>query len=345
MPHPLDTQNMEGIIRRSPEQFAAGLRAATQVPLPSGPFAQVLVAGMGGSWMAGALVRDAGLSAVPIAIHRGYGIPQHLPPETLVIASSFSGNTEEPLSTYDAARAAGLSVLGVAAGGELERRCTSDGVPFVKIPADPPTMQPRSATGYGVGILTQILARTGLATPNAVNEIERLGAFLQNSMETARQQGEALVPVLTNTTPIVYASDRFPALAQIWKIKINENAKTPAFWNVFPELNHNEMIGWSKIGRSLGEGRTQPHGTFHVVLLRDADDHPRVQKRFDITLALLREKGIASSIVPITGTTLTEKMFSTLLIGDWASTALALAYGIDPSPIPMVEDLKKRLQE
>lgn len=345
MLHPLDRENMEGVIRRSPEQFTAGLNAAAQVPLPTGPFSRVLVAGMGGSWMAGALVRDAGLGTVPIVIHHGYGMPEHLPSDTLVIISSFSGNTEEPLSTYDAARAAGFSVVGVAVGGELERRCASDGVPLVKIPADPPTMQPRSATGYGVGILTQILARTGLATVNAMQEVERLGTFLQSCMEAARQQGEALVPTLKTATPVVYASDRFATVAHLWKIKMNENAKTPAFWNVFPELNHNEMVGWTQSGRSLGEGRSHPHGTFHVVLLRDADDHLRVQKRFDITLALLREKGISSSIVPITGTTLTEKMFSTLLIGDWASYQLALALGVDPSPIPMVEDLKRRLKE
>ncbi|TSC72590.1 MAG: glucose/mannose-6-phosphate isomerase [Parcubacteria group bacterium Gr01-1014_38] len=334
MPHPLDTQDMEGVIRRSPEQFAAGLRAAEGVRLSRGPFSQVILAGMGGSWMAGALVRDAGLSKAPITIHRGYGLPERVPSDTLVLASSFSGNTEETLSAYEAARAAGLSLIGVAAGGELEKRCTSAGVPFVKILADPPTMQPRSATGYGVGILVQILARIGLATADAVSTVERLGRFLAGSMESARQQGEALAAVLTAVTPIIYASDRFAAVAHLWKIKINENAKAPAFWNVFPELNHNEMIGWSFV-----------HGAFHVVLLRDANDHPRVQKRFDITLALLREKGIASTIVPITGTTLPEKVFSSLLVGDWASTALALAHGVDPSPVPMVEDLKKRLKD
>lgn len=333
MPHPLDTQNMEDVIRRSPEQFAAGLRAAEEVALPSGPFSAVLIAGMGGSWMAGALVRDVGLSKVPLTVHRGYELPEDVPPATLIVASSFSGNTEETLSVYEAARAAGRPVIGMAAGGELATRCISAQVPFVKIPAEPPTIQPRSATGYGVGIFTQILARAGLATTDAANEVKRLGGFLTSFMETARQQGEALAPALHGVTPLIYASDRFATLARIWKIKINENAKTPAFWNVFPELNHNEMIGW-----------TQPHGPFHVVLLRDADDHPRLQKRFDITLALLREKGISSSIIPITGTTLIEKTFSSLLLGDWASRALALALGTDPSPVPMVEDLKKRLK-
>lgn len=345
MPHPLDTQNMEQVIRQSPEQFAAGLRFAQEVTLPPGPFSTICVAGMGGSWMAGALVRDSGLARVPVSLHRGYDLPRTIPSDTLVIASSFSGNTEETLSAFEAARAAGLSVIGMAAGGELEKRCADAGVPFVKIVADPPAMQPRSATGYGVGILTQILAQLNLATAGTVSAVERLGTFLSEFMESARQQGEALAPALSAATPIVYASDRFATVAHLWKIKMNENAKTPAFWNVFPELNHNEMIGWTQSGRSLGEGRSHSSCAFHVILLRDGEDHPRVQKRFDITLALLREKGISSSIVPITGTTVLEKMCSSLLVGDWASTALALALGVDPSPVPMVEDLKNRLKE
>lgn len=339
MPHRLDRDNLEAVILRSPEQFAAG-RAAAQGGLPAealakwGSIQRVLVAGMGGSWMAGALFRDAGLAKVRIDMHRGYDLPPMPKKGTLVIASSFSGNTEETLSAYDAARTAGLPLIGIAAGGELEKRCAADGIPFVKIPADPPTMQPRYATGYGVGIFTRLLEALGLAEAGVRQAVEAVGAFLRNFMTTARERGEALVPKLQGVTPIIYASDRFASVARIWKIKINENAKTPAFWNVFPELNHNEMIGWSR-----------PQGKFHAVYLRAADEHPRVQKRFEITQALLREKGISASLVPIEGKNLAEQIFSTLLVGDWASYGLALAYGIDPSPVPMVEKLKKRLQQ
>lgn len=360
---------MESVIRRWPEQFRAGLRAAASVPADlsreasakwealakAGPFSSVLVAGMGASWMPGGLVQEAGLSTVPISIHRGYGLSDGLSVNTLVVVSSFSGNTEETLSAYDAAKAARLPLVGIAAGGELERWCATDGVPFVSIPADPPTMQPRSATGYTVGILVQLLSRLGLAAPNAVDTVEGLEERLGTFMDTARARGEKIADAITGATPVVYASDRFPTVARVWKIKFNENAKTPAFWNVFPELNHNEMIGWTQSGRpaprslgevgSLGEGRSNPHGAFHLVLLRDADDHPRVLKRFEITLALLRETGLPASIVPIEGSTMTEKIFSTLLVGDWASYTLALALGTDPSPVPMVEDLKRRLKE
>lgn len=338
MPHSLDRENMEAIIQRSPEQFRAGMRAAASVPVEAlaktGPIRRILFAGMGGSSMPGALVRDAGLSMVRIDLHQGYELPPGLAHGTLVVVSSYSGTTEESLSAYEAAKQAGLPVLGISVGGALETRCAADNIPFIKIPANPPTMQPRSATGYGVGIFTQLLASVGVAAAGAVAELERLRPALAARMDAARARGEALVPALRDATPIIYASDRFATVARILKIKINENAKTPAFWNVFPELNHNELSGW-----------TNPRGRFHVVLLRDADDHPQIQKRFEVTLALLRERGVSASVVPIEGDTLIEKFFSTLLVGDWASTALALALGVDPSPIPLVEDLKKRLTQ
>ena len=355
MPHPLDTENMEQVITDSPQQFRDGLRAATAVPwTPPGPLLNICLAGMGGSWMAGALLRDASALRVPCTIHRSYGLPVSATLQTLVIVSSHSGNTEEALSAYDEAQQRGLPVVAIAAGGELLKRAKMDGTPFVHIPAQPPTMQPRSATGYSVGILAGFLARLGLAKKDLPQDLEDLASHLESSMESLRTHGEAIAPTLTQVTPIVYASDAHATVARIWKIKINENAKTPAFWNVFPELNHNEMIGWSKTPRSRlpaeasakagGEGGTE-RSVFHIILLRDAGDDPRILKRMDITAALLHEWGIAATIVPIDGGTRLEKMFSTPLVGDWLSYRLALELGVDPSPVAMVEDLKRRLKE
>ena len=325
---------MEEVIRRSPEQFVAGMKAAERVSLPSGPLTHVLIAGMGGSWMGGQLIADAGLVTVPVLVHRNYDLPSLPSSRTLVIASSFSGNTEETLSAYAAARAAGFPLIGVAAGGELERRCAADGATFLKIPADPPSMQPRSATGYSVGIFAQIFTRLELATPGAVEALTALPVYLSSIMESARRRGGELALPLASMTPIVYGSAAFGTVAQIWKIKINENAKTPAFTNVFPELNHNEMIGW-----------TNPHGTFHALFLLEPDAHPRLRKRIESTAELLRPHGVSGTLVPIEGRTRLEQIFGTLLVGDWLSYALALALGVDPSPVQMVEDLKKRLKE
>ena len=269
MTAPLDPQDMAQIILRSPNQFQAGLKAAAKVKLPSGPCTNVLVAGMGGSWMAAALVAEAGLARVPIRIHRTYGLPAHLDrATTLVIASSFSGNTAETLSAYDKAHKAGFAVVGIAAGGKLRQRCEEDRVPFVCIPADPPTMQPRSATGYGVGILVRLLARCGLAVKGAVETVEGLAPYLTKRMPSARQQGKDLARRLFGRTPVIYASHNYATVAPIWKIKFNENAKTPAFWNVLPESNHNEMTGW-----------LNPQGRFHLVLLSDPEEDNRILDR------------------------------------------------------------------
>lgn len=325
---------MEDVITRSPVQLLAGLAAAQHVPLPAESVDAVVVAGMGGSWMAAQLVRDTGLAAVPLFIHRSYGLPGSLRGTSLVIASSYSGNTEETLSAYDAARSAGHPIVGIAAGGELERRCAADGVPFIRIPADPPTMQPRCATLYGVGILTETLARLSLTASDARERIRSLNGFLAASMAAARTRGEALAPAFTACTPVIYASDAYATVARIWKIKVNENAKTPAFWNVFPELNHNEFVGWAS-----------SRDPFHLLMLRDPEDHPRILQRMEITTALLRTIGVPATMVPIEGGTRLEKMFSTLLMGDWFSYRLALELGVDPSPVTMVEDLKKRLKD
>jgi len=330
MPHPLDKGNMEAIIRQSPAQFMEGWDAAAGLDSLGDGFTNVLLAGMGGSWMAGALVREAGLSKVPIHIHRTYGLPKRLRKEnTLVVASTFSGKTEEVISAYKTARDAGFALVGIATGEELAELCDRDGKPFVRIPADPEKIQPRSATGYTVGILTRLLAEHRLATEGAEDKIDSLKELLKASMESAHQLGRDLVPTLSQATPVVYAASQFETVARIWKIKFNENSKTPAFWNVFPELNHNELVGW-----------TDRRGPFHLVLLRDKADLPAIEKRFRNTAAILCEHGVSSSVIPIEGGSHVEKIFRTLLIGDWASYELALALGHDPTPVELVEKFK-----
>lgn len=332
MPHPLDTLDMETIIRHWPEQFSAGISAAGSVALPGGGFRQVLLAGMGGSWMAAAVLRDAGLVAVPLRIHRNYALPA-VDQDTLVVAYSFSGNTEETLSAYDAARAAGLPLVGVSFGGQLQQRCQRDGVPHVCIPADPPHMQPRSATGYGIGILLRLLSRLSLTVPGAEAMLLRAVERLQTFMPAARQQGRQIAQELYGQTPVVYSAPAMATVARIWKIKLNENAKTPAFWNVFPELNHNEMIGW-----------TRRFGPFRLVMLLDAEDDPRILARFRITQQILAEHGLQTTVFNVPEGSLPEKLLSTLLVGDWASYELALLVGVDPSPVQLVEEFKLRMR-
>ena len=148
----------------------------------------------------------------------------------------------------------------------------------------------------------------------------------------SENQGKKIAQKLIGKTPIIYAADKLRAIAMVWKIKINENAKTPAFYNVFPELNHNEMVGF-----------TLPQGKFHILTLLDKNDHPQVIKRMKITAKLYAQKGIETTLIEINKQDIFSLIFQTLLLGDWISYYLALAYKQDPTPVKMVEDLKKML--
>lgn len=331
----VDRSNMAEVIRQTPEQFQVGLDAAGDVDLPERRFTSLLVIGMGGSWMPAALIADAALARVPIYVHRSYGLPGGVDLDhALVVAYSFSGNTEEVLSAFDEACDRKLPVVGVAKGGDLQKRCREapGGAPFIRIPADPPDMQPRSATGYGVGILVALLDRLHVAAVAAAEQLVRLGQSLAEFMAEARERGRRIAENLHDATPVIYTTNRYATVAGICKIKFNENAKVPAFWNVLPELNHNEMVGW-----------TQPRGAYHCLFLSDPDAHPRVRRRETLTREVLRERGLESSLVPMRGRGVLERMFSTLLVADWASYELAVALGVDPTPVEMVEEFKKRL--
>ena len=144
--------------------------------------------------------------------------------------------------------------------------------------------------------------------------------------------GKNLARKLIGKTPIIHTTDKYKSIALVWKIKINENAKTPCYWNFYPELNHNEMVGY-----------TLPQGKFHIVTLLDPADNPKILKRMKITAPLLKARGIETTFFEMSGTDLFTKMFGTLLFGDWVSYYLALNYGQDPTPVDMVEDLKKAL--
>ena len=144
---------------------------------------------------------------------------------------------------------------------------------------------------------------------------------------------QTLAKKLVGKTPIIYAGTRFKSIANIWKIKINENAKTPAFWNYFPELNHNEMVGF-----------TNPQAKFFFVMLLDSEDHPQNIKRFAVMKDLMTKKGMEGEIVEVIGNNVFEKVFSALCLGDWTSYYLALEYGIDPTPVDMVEEFKELIK-
>lgn len=333
----LDKENLRQIIIDSAKQFSDGMNLAKDIKI-EGKFKSLEISGMGGSSLPANILRIY-LSSLyaknrtdkkrfGIFQNRFYTLPHEAYDNCLNFFASYSGNTEETIASLKEAIRHKLPSIGFATGGELVELCKKNNVPCVILPAG---IQPRYATGYFFAAMFQVLVNSGMVE-DKTNELVRLSAKLALDIKKFENQGKKLAKKLAGKTPIIYSSPRYKSIAMIWKIKFNENAKTPAFYNFFPELNHNEMVGF-----------TLPQGKFHIITLLDKQDHPQDIKRMQITAKLLRKKGIETTIIEMEDSNIFNTIFTTLLLGDWTSYYLALEYGQDPTPVDMVEDLKKQL--
>lgn len=335
-----DVHNLRGVILSESEQFEQGFKVAGSV-MVRGEFDAIVLSGMGGSALPGDVLsviiddieRRYSPQLEPLRVHvnRSYALPRLAYHNSLNFVCSHSGNTEEALSVLLEVIKHKLPVVGISSGGKLEETCQEHGVPHVKLPIPQESFQPRMATGHFVSVILHVLIESDLL-PDVRDELLKSAPELKQSVTESELLGKEIAETLVGKTPVVYASDKFKALAMIWKIKFNENAKTPAYWNAFPELNHNEMVGY-----------TQPQADFSMLLLRDHLDNERNKKRYDVFGEIMASRGFPVRVLDIPGSTIYTQIFNTLVLGDWVSYYLALAYGMDPTPVDMVEDFKKRL--
>ncbi len=299
-----------------------------------------LVCGMGGSAISGDMAAAVVPSAL-IAVNKGYSLPGWAAGvRPLVIAVSYSGNTEETRSAVDEALALELPVAVVAGGGALGELAAERDLPLVRVPTG---LQPRAALGYLAGGLLRLLESAGIA-PQQADALDEAASVVSELWGEGRsgpagQLALDLADGLAGRVSLVYGSSGLTApVAQRWKTQINENAKRPAFWSVLPELDHNEIVGWSALealtNRSVG-----------IVLLRDREEHPQVKRRFALTTSLI------SGSVPVVGEAWSQgdsrlaRVASLALIGDLVSVHLADQEGIDPVPVDIIEHLKVLLEE
>lgn len=321
---------MRDIILSQPSQITRSLEINKNIKAESACDG-IILAGLGGSAQPGDLLTALNLTTVPVIVHKSYDLPATPFKKPLVILSSHSGNTEETISAFHAAKQKGFGMLINTAGGQLATFAQEQNIPWSKI--DFPTMQPRHTLLASFTSIITALINSGLATDIRA-ELQALAQHLEAVIPTQEAAGHALAKKLANKTPVYYASQKLAFTAFNFKIQTNENVKTTAFWNYFPELNHNEMLGY-----------TQPKGSYHVVLLQDADDHPRIKARIEVTAELLQQWGTKVSTIEVKGTSLFEKIFTTVCFGLWTTSFLAETYGVDPVPVAGVEDFKKRLAE
>jgi glucose/mannose-6-phosphate isomerase len=331
-----DHFHMATVIARLPEHIRIAL--ADSLPtLRQTQFSQVVVCGLGGSALPCEVLMDAFAAELtaPMRVWRTYGLPPGIDGNTLLIFSSFSGNTEETLSGIEGLPVDARNVVVVTAGGRLAQLAAERGYPLIVIPtrSEPKGFQPRSAFGFIVTYLARVLHAAGLIK-NPAAALGALPAFLSGL--DVRGEAADLAAWLGDRIPVVYTDDsHLMSVARIAKIKFNENAKRPSFFNAFPELNHNEMIGF-----------TVPLGTFAALYLHDPGTPSRIRQRFDVmkdVFARDRIDNVAFRAWEMPGATRAERVFAALMFADWCSYYLALLGGFDPTPVPLVESFKQEL--
>ena len=318
------------------------LRWAAGVELPDiQPASDVLVAGMGGSGIAGDFVAALAASGPGrVAVHKGYGpLPgwaQDRKP--LLIAISFSGNTEETLDIVGSAAEAALPIITLTTGGELGRLTTDRGWPSIAVPGG---VQPRAAVGLLFGAVSRVVSAAGLISDQGSALLEAADAADLATSEGSQAWLLAgdISRRLTGRIPIIYGGGPISgAVAQRWKTQINENAKTPSWWSVLPELDHNELVGWEAMPQLTRE-------SLGIVALTENADHPRVKDRLAHSRALTEAAVPWVAEVAGEGDTPLARLASLVVMGDLVSLMLAEAAGVDPVPVDTIEKLKKLLTE
>lgn len=331
----IDRYNLRKVILDEASQIMEGLKLAEGTKIP-GKFKSITISGMGGSALPGNILRifvnntfSKGEKRLAIYQNRFYSLPPEAHEQCLNIVCSYSGNTEETVASLQECIKHKLPTVGISQGGKIQAMCKKNNIPHIELPNPYENFQPRMATGYFVFAIFQLLINCKLIKFD-VSDLEKTAKRLEKRIQEYEKYGKRLAKKIKGKTPVIYSNTYFKSVANIWKIKINENAKTPAFWNYFPELNHNEMVGF-----------TLPQTDFFFLMLEDDKDHPQNKKRFFAMKKMMKKQGMNSEIITIEGRDLFEKVFSSLALGDWTSYYLALEYGIDPTPVDMVEEFKE----
>jgi len=338
-----DPSGMLDAVLRMPAQCEQGFRAGRQAgELPSGDSASsVVVCGMGGSGVAGdvlgALYRDR--LGIPIVTVKDFSLPEFCGKDTVVVCSSYSGSTAETLACFEEATARGCRVLATTSGGELADRAGAADIAVVPIPAG---LQPRAAIGHLVFALLGALEEMGVLPPlgeevsQCAATLEQLAAVVAPDRGSAESAAKSLAVAIGDRIPVVWGVEGIGAVAaRRWKTQFNENAKVPAMASALPELDHNEVVGWSP-GSGAG---------FFLVTLRQGAERPDLSARFDVSVDVVAGSGMEHREVRAPGGSGLAELMWLIMVGDATSVYLGLARGADPAPIEAIHRVKRAIEE
>jgi glucose/mannose-6-phosphate isomerase len=326
---------MKELIQNFANQLIEAKTIASSYQLPSNRSAreihEVVIAGLGGSAFGGEITRKVAesQSKVPVQIFRSYTLPAHVGPNTLVIISSYSGNTEETLEALHHCLSRGAEIVCITSGGKIAEIAKEKGFDLVLIPTGYP---PRAAAGLSFVQQLNVLKARNIISDFS-QELNEAIQLVQNFQD--HQAAEVLAKKLTGKIPVLYSSDQFEPAAIRWRQQINENSKQLCWHHVIPEMNHNELVGW-----------VHPHNlmdNLYVVLLRSRLDYDRTAMRFEINKQIIAKSCKNISEVYAKGESILSQLVYFLHFGDWVSWYLAQENKVDPTPVAVIDFLKGEL--
>jgi len=340
----IDSSGMLGILDKFPQQCRDAFELASNFPIPEDyrKCKHIVFSGMGGSAIGADIIRSYSLYKIgyPLTVIRNYRIPKFINRESLFFACSYSGNTEETLASFQEARKKKARIIVICSGGKLLELARKNRIPCLVIPEGYP---PRQALGYSFFSPLKILGNLGIIHKLS-NEVEETLSVLTRLRDNnlsfdigiKNNPAKKLAYFLKNKFPVIYGScDYLDAVITRWRGQFAENSKTLSSVNFFPEMNHNEIVGWRFPQKLLKD--------FAVLMLRDSSEHKRVSQRIEITKELLKKDGFKIKEIWSQGNSLMARMFSLVYIGDFASFYLGILNSIDPTPVEPIVYLKKKL--
>jgi glucose/mannose-6-phosphate isomerase len=338
----LDKSKMINFIVDSAKLYRESAKLAEKIQVNYSQPDNIIVAGMGGSGIGGDLLKDwaRNKTTVPIDVNREYQLPMYACKRSLVLLTSYSGDTEESLGTFLDALKRKCMIFCVSSGGALLENSERLNVPYLRVPGG---MPPRAALPYLFVPLLLGMEKMGLVSgaseelSEALTLLEKISKDNSPEKPTKENFSKTLALNIGQTAPVVYGFGFYRSVAERFKTQFNENSKVPAKWEVFSELNHNEIVGWERAGE-LGK-------CFSAIFIRDREEPTEIRSRIEITKELVGKAGVGLFEVPAQGKSPLAKMLSTICIGDFTSIYLALLHGVDPTPVKTINYLKDTLKE
>jgi glucose/mannose-6-phosphate isomerase len=338
----VDKSGMLNFSVNAAKHYREAVQVAEKIQVSFPKPANIVVAGLGGSAIGGDLLKDWAKTqlSVPIEVSREYHLPEYAGKKTLVLITSYSGDTEETLSSFLDALKRKCMIFCISSGGALIKYAQNHKVPYLLVPGG---MPPRAALPYMLVPLLVLMEKAGLVKgvkeelDEAIVLLKKISHENGPEMPTIDNFAKTVATHIGDTAPTIYGFGVYRSVAQRFKQQFNENSKSAAKWEFFPELDHNEIVGW--------EGRGEQCKYFSVIFIRDSDEPVEIESRIETTKQIMERAGLIMFDLEVQGKSKLAKMLSTIVVGDFASIYLAVLRGADPSPVKTINVLKDTLKQ